>query len=224
MKIFLFLFCNIFLILNSCQKIDNSYTQSINSRIDPIDISVSYNLHQDTLFLKLRFANNQSKRVFFINNLWTFEFESDSMVVTSPDDKNYRFNRIYLFQDSIKYFIKDVIDTEMSKYSFNDIYKIESNKNLYLNFSLKLDSIKVEKILEEGFKYRASFVFSKKDWEKSNNEMIIKTELLELNDVFNSYSYSYSNSNNKVNYLEQSDVFLISKSGHLKKTDQETTK
>jgi hypothetical protein len=175
------------------------------------EIEFNYYFDSDTLNLEFQIKNNESKPIFFINNLWKFQYNFTANKQLSDYEKRLRFNQVYIFQDSIASFSEMVVETEMSKYNELNMYKIEKEEPLQIKFKLKLDTKRKELFTKEGFDCTALLVFSDKQWDKYNTEKEIKSKPLIEDTHHNRYSFSSNFERDK--YLKKGEVYIVSVEG-----------
>lgn len=202
--------------LISCQDSDEKVEPTLeiaaskNEEENP-EIEFNYYFDFDTLNLEFQIKNNNSKPIFFINNLWKFQYNFTANKQLSDYEKRLRFNQVYIFQDSIASFYEMVVETEMSKYNELNMYKIEKEEPLQIKFKLKLDTKRKELIMKEGFDCTALLVFSDKQWDKFNTAKEINSNALIEDTHHNRYSFSSNFERDK--YLRKDEVYIVSVEG-----------
>ena len=189
------------------------FTKADSNQCNCIDVLLNYKINENILHLEFEVTNLCDKPVYFINNLWLFEFADDLKFVHTSERDEIRFNRMYFYKDTPLYYRGDIVEEEMSKFNFNDIYQIKEGKQLVISFRLKLTS-KLNNIAKsEGFKYKVKLLFSEDNWNNFINSDKIRPDILTIFPRFNSYGYSKSKS--KTNYLKKNSVFIETIEGKL---------
>lgn len=178
-----------------------------------IEVELNSELKGEILNLNFEFRNSCNKSIYFINNLWLFEFADDLKFAHTSERDEIRFNRMYFYQDTPLYYRGDIVEEEMSKFNFNDIYQLKEGKQLVISFRLKLTSTLNNIAKSEGFKYKVKLLFSEDNWNNYINSDKIRPEILTIFQRFN--SYGYSNSKSKTNYLKENCVFIKTIEGKL---------
>ena len=190
-----------------------TFTKADSCTSNCVEVFLNYKINENILHLDFEFTNLCDKSVYFINNLWLFEFADDFKFILTSERDEIRFNRMYFFQDTTKFNTGDIVEEEMSKFNFNDIYQVNKGRPLLVSFRLKLTSELYKTMKNVGFNYKVKLVFSYYNWNNFIKEDIIKPEILTIYPRFN--YYGYSNSEKKSNYLQDNSVFLKTIEGKL---------
>ncbi|MFN3195958.1 MAG: hypothetical protein ACE364_08420 [Chlorobiota bacterium] len=159
----LLLFLSLCVVMVSCQDRDEKVEPTLeiaaseNVEENP-EIEFNYYFDSDTLNLEFQIKNNESKPIFFINNLWTFEFAHNGYVV-SDISKKLRYNSLFFFEKELVGFKENVVEAEMSRYNKKDIYIIKPGKRVTIETEWLLDESSKRIFLENKLKYLARLVF-----------------------------------------------------------------
>ena len=181
--------------------------------IECIDINLDSELIEKKLKLNFEINNSCNVPVYLVNNWWNFEW-TYFQGVTTPYHNELRFNRVYFYDDSLKGYLNEVVEKEMSKFNENDIWIIRPNQNINISFTIVFTEKLIKRFKDNDFKYLIKLVFTKDSWLKFEDQRKIKVPILTEKNR-NLYSYSYSNSKIQPLYLPKKEYLFKTVEGNL---------